>query len=115
MKNLKEYNFKVYSFIPPEYGIKFYEIINKEKDKGDFSYKTRIEETAPPLGLIKEIIIVTASSLNIIWILYKIYNEIKKKKGKIVIRMNGKDFNLEAYDIEDLKMEIEKMEESKEK
>jgi hypothetical protein len=110
---MQKYDFKVYSFHPLEYRPRFYELINEEEAKGEFNYKIRVEETAPPPELIKDIILVTSASLNILWTLYKIYNEIKKKKGKVVIRMNGEDFDLEAYDIEELKVKMSKAKQKK--
>ena len=105
---MEKYSFKVYSVHPPEYRKRFYELVNDEAAKGEFDYKIGIEETAPPPELIKDIIIVTSASLNILWVLYKIYSEIKKKNGKVIIRKNGEDFDLEVYDIEELKIKMSK-------
>jgi hypothetical protein len=98
-----KYQFKVYSYHPEEYRREFYSLFDEEK----VDYRRVIEETAPPPELIKDIVVFTASSLSILKILYDFYKETKKKKGKMVIRINGKEFDLEAYNIEELKLKIE--------
>jgi hypothetical protein len=104
---METYQFRVYAFHPKEYRAEFYSLLDKEK----IHYTTRIEETAPPPGLIKDIVSITASTLTILKILYDYSKEIKKKKGeqasKIIIRANGEDFDLEAYNIDELKVIIE--------
>ena len=98
-----EYQFRVYSYYPEEYRLKFYRLLDKEK----VDYQIVIEETAPPRGLIEDIVEVTASTLTILKILYDFYKEIKKKRGKMVIRMNLKEFDLEYYNLEELTMKLE--------
>jgi len=98
-----KYQFRVYSYHPEEYRSKFYSLLDKEK----VDYQIVIEETAPPPELIKDIVEFTASTLTILKIFYDFYKETKKKKGKMVIRINQKEFDLEAYNIEELKMKIE--------
>jgi anti-anti-sigma regulatory factor len=70
-------------------------------------YTTRVEETAPPPELVKDIVVVTASSLTILKVLYDFYKETKKKKGKVIVRARGKDFDLEAHSLDELKVQIE--------
>jgi len=108
---MKKYEFTVYSFHPPEYRDQFYKIFDEEKSKGNLVYRYGIEETAPPPELVKDIVIVTAASLTIIKNLYDFYKEIKNKKGRVIIRTKAKDFNLEAHNIEELKMELSQEEE----
>lgn len=107
---MKRYKFEVRSYHPPEYRWQFYGIFDKEKAKGNLSYHHVIEETAPPPELIKDIVVVSAAGLTIIKNLYDFYKEIKGKKGKVYITVNGKRFDLEAYNIEELKAKIIKEE-----
>jgi hypothetical protein len=100
--------FHVYSYHPPEYRQKFYEMLEEEKRKGNLDYKIVIEEIVPPPELVKDIVTITASSLTILKILYDFYKETKKKKGKIIIKINGESFDLEAYKIEELEVKISK-------
>ena len=100
---MKGYEFKVQSYHPLEYRGLFYGIFDKEKAKGNLNYHFVIEETAPPLELIKDIVLVTAASLSIIKHLYDFYKEIKSKKGKVYITVKGKRFDIEAYNIDELK------------
>lgn len=104
---MKTCEFRVDVFYSPEYRAKFYDILDKEKNKGNLSYKFRLEEAAPPPELIKDAVIIIASSLTIIKILYDFYNEIRKKKGKMYIRVKGKTFDLAAYGIDEAKAKIE--------
>jgi len=103
---MAKYEFEVRSFHPPEYRSRFYSIFDEERSKGNLTCRYGIEETAPPPELVKDIILVTASSLTIIKILYDFHKEIRNKKGRVVIRIRGKDYDLEAYDIEELKLKI---------
>jgi len=48
-------------------------------------------------------VLVTAASLSIIKHLYDFYKEIKSKKGKVYITVKGKRFDIEAYNIDELK------------
>lgn len=100
---MKKYQFKVYSFHPEEYRAKFYNLLDKEK----VHYQVIIEETAPPPELIKDIVLITASTLSILKNLYDFYKETKKKKGTVIIRINERDFDLEAHNIDELKTKIE--------
>lgn len=103
---MEEHEFKVYSFHPSEYKGRFYRIFEEEKNKGNLTYEVRIEETAPPPDLIKDIVLVTASALTILKTLYDFHKEVRKKKGRVFIRIAGDDYDLEAYDIEELKLKI---------
>jgi len=103
---MRRYEFEVRSYHPPEYRGLFYGIFDKEKAKENLSYHLRIEETAPPPELIKDIVLVSAASLSIIKHLYDFYKEIKSKKGKVYITVKGKRFDLEAYNIDELKTKI---------
>jgi len=62
---MKKYEFKVRSYQPPEYRRLFYSIFDKERAKGNLTYRHRIEEIAPPPELVMDIVIVTAASLTI--------------------------------------------------
>jgi hypothetical protein len=66
-----------------------------------------LEETAPPQELIKDAVIITASSLTIIKILYGFLKEVKKKKGKVLVSVDGETFDLEAHDIDEVEVRIE--------
>lgn len=105
--------FRVYSYHPKEYRQKFFELLEDEKRKGNLDYRIVIEEIAPPPELVKDIIVVTASSLTILKIFYDFYKETKKKKGKVIIKVNGESFDLEAYELEELKVKISKVGENK--
>lgn len=98
-----EYRFRVYSYYPEEYRLKFYSLLDKEK----VDYQIVIEETALPPGLIEDIVEITASKLTILKIFYDFYKEVKKKKGRMIIRMNQKESDLEDYNIEELNMKLE--------
>ena len=98
-----EYQFKVYSYYPEEYRLKFYSLLDKEK----VNYQIVMEETAPPRGLIEDIVEVAVSKLTILKILYDFYEEIRKKRGHMVIRMNQKEFDLKYYNLEELNMKLE--------
>jgi hypothetical protein len=98
-----KYKFEVYSFHPIEYRPKFYSLLDREK----VDYQMVIEESAPPPELIKDIVEFTATTLTILKVLYDFYKETKKKKGTMIIRINGKEFDLEAYNLEELKMKVE--------
>ena len=86
-------------------------MFEKEKTQGNLTYKVRIEETAPPPELIKDIVLVSAASLSILKTLYDFYKEIKGKKGKVFITINGKQLDLEALNIDELKAVISRKEE----
>jgi len=103
---MRYFKIRVDSFHPPEYRSKFYEIINKEEKKGEMSYSRRIEETAPPPELLKDIVIITSSTLNILQALYYFYNITKNKKGKVYITSKGQKFDLEAYNLDEIKIKI---------
>jgi len=105
---MRYHKFRVDAFYPPEYRQKFYEILSKEEKKGDISYTHRIEETAPPPELWKDIVIVLASTLTILKILYDFYKEIRNKKGKVYVTAKGQQFDLEAYDLDEVKVKIGK-------
>ena len=100
---MKRYEFEVRSYHPSEYRESFYGIFDKEKAEGNLNYRLVIEETAPPPELIKDIVLVSAASLAIIKNLYDFYKEIKNKKGKVYITVKGKRFDLEAYNLDELK------------
>ncbi|MGP3705258.1 MAG: hypothetical protein ACKD6O_08225 [Candidatus Bathyarchaeota archaeon] len=87
-------------------------MLEEEKKKGNLDYKAVIEEIAPPPELVKDIVTITASSLTILKILYDFYKETKKRKGKIIIKVNGDAFDLEAYKIEELEVKISKSKEN---
>ena len=103
---MKRYKFEVQSIHPPEYRTSFYDIFKKESSKGNLHYRHIIKEIAPPPELIRDFVLVTASSLTIIKILYDFYKEIKSRKGKVYITINGKTLDLEAYDVDELKLKI---------
>lgn len=68
-----------------------------------------IEETAPPPDLIKDIVIVTASSLTILKTLYDFYKATKKKNSTskiVILTPDGEDIDLEAYNIDELELKI---------
>jgi hypothetical protein len=111
----QDYKFKVYSFHPPEYKAEFYKLFEREQKAGHLSYTMRIEETAPPPELVKDIVLVTSASLTILKILYDFYKETKKKKGKVIIQINGEDLDLEAYNIDELKVKIESISKKEQK
>lgn len=75
--------------------------------KGNLGYMVKVEETAPPPELIKDIVVVTASSLAILKVLYDFYKEIRKKKGSVIIKVNNKKIALEAHGIDEVKALIE--------
>lgn len=100
---MKRYEFEVRSLHPPEYRPLFYNIFEKEKARGNLSLRFVAEETAPPLGLLEDIVLVSAATLTIIKHLYDFYKEIKSKKGKVYITVEGKRLDLEAHNIDDLK------------
>ncbi len=102
-----EFEFRVDVFYSPEYRAKFYELLSNEKSKGNLSIEHRVEETAPPPELIKDIVLITASSLTIIKILYDFLKDIKKKKGKILVSVSGETFDLETHSIDEVKVKIE--------
>ncbi|MCK5628444.1 hypothetical protein KAI12_03170 [Candidatus Bathyarchaeota archaeon] len=101
---MKETKFSVYSFHPPEYKASFYNMFDEEMRKGNLRLMKRIEGTASPTGLIKDMVTVIASALPIIKILYDFHKETKKKKGRVIIRKKGKNYDIESYDIEELKL-----------
>jgi len=103
---MEDYSFKVYSFHSPEYRNKFYGMFEKWKKAGKLDYTIQIEETAPPPELIKDIVTVTASTLTILKILYDFYKVTKKKKGKVIVRIEGEDLDLESYNMEELQARI---------
>jgi len=80
--------------------------MSNEEKKGEISYNRKIEETAPPSELLKDIIIITASTLNILQTLYNFYNIIKNKKGKVYVTSKGQKFDLEAYNLDEIKVKI---------
>jgi hypothetical protein len=107
LKKMEKYTFKVYAFHPPEYKTKFYEALEREKKKGNINYIINLEETAPPPELIKDIATITATYLPIaLKILYDFYKETKKKKGKVIIQINGEDIDIAAYNIDELEAKI---------
>lgn len=99
----------MYAFHPQEYRLKFYEALDREKKKGNINYITNIEETAPPPELIKDVVTITATYLPLVLnILYDFYKESKKKKGKVIIQINGEDIDIATYNIEELEAKITK-------
>lgn len=106
MKNW-EFDFRVDAFYSPEYRAKFYELLGNEKSKGNLSYQHIIEEIAPPPELIKEIVIITASSLTILKILYDFGKEVRNKKGKVLVSVSGETFDLVAHGIDEVRTKIE--------
>lgn len=104
--DMRYFKFRVDVFHPPEYRSKFYEIMDNEKKKGEISYQHKIEEAAPPPELLKDIVIITASTLNILQTLYNFYNIIKNKKGRVYVTSKGKKFDLEAYNLDEIKVKI---------
>ena len=103
---MRYFKFRVDVFHPPEYRSRFYEIMNNEEKTGEISYYHRVEEIAPPPELLKDIVVITASTLNILKILYEFQKNIKNKNGKVYITSKGQKFDLEAYHLEEIKINI---------
>lgn len=101
-----EFEFRIDVFYPTEFREKFYELMNNEKSKGNLIYYQKLVGTAPPPELIKDIVIITASSLTIIKHLYDFWKEIKKKNGRVMITANGETMDLEAHGIDEVKIKI---------
>ena len=100
---MKRYEFEVQSIHPSEYRRSFYGIFEKEQARGNLYHKKVIKEIAPPPELVRDFVFVSAATLTIIKHLYDFYKEIKSKKGKVYITIKGKSFDLEAYNIEELR------------
>ncbi len=103
---MKRYEFEVQSIHPSEYRRSFYDIFDKEKARGNLYYHRVVKEIAPPPELIRDFVLVSAATLTIIKHLYDFYKEIKPKRGKVYITIKGKSFDLEAYNIDELKAKI---------
>ncbi len=103
---MERYEFEVQSIHPPEYRVSFYSLFDKEKAKGNLYYRRRLEEMAPPPELIRDFVFVSAATLTIIKHIHDFYKEIKSKKGKVYIRIDEEDYDLEAYNVDELKAKI---------
>jgi len=103
---MRRYDFEVQSIHPPEYRGSFYGIFDKERARGNLSYRKVIKEIAPPPELLRDFVFVSAATLTIIKHLYDFYKEIKSKKGKVYITIKGKSYDLEAYSIDELKVKM---------
>lgn len=103
---MKYYNFRIDAHFPPEFSTKYTEIIENEKRKNGVEIQHYIEETAPPPEMVIQMVHFTASSLTILVILYEFYKEIKGKKGKVYISSEDGRFDLEAYNIDELKVKL---------
>jgi len=103
---LERYEFEVQSIHPPEYRVSFYSLFDKERAKGNLTFRRVLKEMAPPPELIRDFVVVSAATLTIIKHVYDFYKEIKSKKGKVYIRIDGEDFDLEAYNVDELKAKI---------
>jgi len=108
---MKIIQFEVQSIHPLEYRASFFGIFEKERSKRDLHFRRIIKEMAPPPDLVRDFVLVTASTasiLTIIDILYRFYKEIKSKnkQAKVFITINGKTLDLEAHNIDELKLRI---------
>lgn len=103
---MERYEFEVEANHPLEYRTAFFSIFDKERAEGNVTYRRVIKEIAPPLGLVRDFVLVSAATLTIIKHLYDFYKEIKSKNGKVYITIDGDRFNLEAYNIDELKVKI---------
>jgi hypothetical protein len=103
---MRYHKFRIDVFYPPEYRQKFHEILSEEEKTGDVSYQLVIEESAPPPEMLKDAVIVLASALTILKILYDFHKEIKNKKGKVYLTSKGQKFDLEAYNLDEVKIKI---------
>lgn len=103
---MRYYKLRIDGIYPSEYRQKLYEALAKEQEAGGLDYYTIIEESAPPLEMIKDIVQVLAPTLTILKILYDLKKEVKDKKGEIYLTVNGKQFDLEAHNLDDIKIKI---------
>lgn len=103
---MKYFNFRVDVLTPPEDELKFNEMINEKKREGGMSYDHLFEETAPPLELVKDIVIITANTLIILKTLYEFQKIIKNKGGKVYLTIDGEKLDLEAHNIDEIKIKM---------
>ncbi len=103
---MRYYKLRIDGIYPSEYRQKLYEALDKEQEAGGLDYSNIIEESAPPLEMIKDIVQVLAPTLTILKILYDLKKEVKEKKGKIYLTVNGKQFDLEAHNLDEIKIKI---------
>jgi len=103
---MKYHKFRIDVFYPPEYRKKFHDILSSEERKEDVSCQYVIEETAPPPEMLKDAILVLASTLTILKILYDFHKEIKGKGGRVYLTAKGQQFDLEAYNLDEIKVKI---------
>lgn len=103
---MRRYEFEVQSIHPLKYRSSFYDVFEKEAVRGNLSYRKVVKEMAPPPELIRDFVFVSAATLTIIKHLYDFYKEIKSKRGKVYITIKGKSFDLEAYNIDELKAKM---------
>lgn len=104
-----EYKFRLRAYHPPEFRPILYETLEEEKSKGEIDFITVIEECGPPPEQIKDILIIVSTSLTIIKTLYDIW-KISKKNGKssVFVEVNDETFELDANNIDKIKVKIEK-------
>jgi len=105
---MRYHKFRIDVSYPPEYRQRFYKILSEEEKTGDISYQHIIEETAPPPEMLKDAVMILASTLTILKILYDLQKEIKSKKGTVSIRIKGQEFDLEAHNLDEIKLKIGK-------
>jgi len=105
---MRYYKFRVDAFYPPEYREKFYDILDKEKKIEKLDYQYVLEESAPPLEMLKDIVMVLAPTLTILKILYDFSKEIRKKKGKVYVSVSNQQIDLEAHHIDEIKVKFGK-------
>jgi hypothetical protein len=101
---MKYYYFKVDISSPPEYESTIREILDQEKRKADTQIQYEIHEAFQP-EIFTQTLIITAASLEILLALYKIYKE-KKEKVKVVVTIDGKDFDFHTYNVDEVKLHI---------
>lgn len=102
---MRYHNFCIDAIYPPEFKQKLHEALVREQKNGDLDYSIIIEESAPPPEMIKDIVQVLASTLTIIKFLYDL-RKATKDKGKIYLTVKGQRFDLDAYNLEEIKIKI---------
>lgn len=103
---MERYEFEVESIHALEYRTTFFTIFEQERAKGNLQFRRVIKEMAPPSGFVRDFIMVSAAVLTSIKVLYDFYKEIKSKRGRVYITAYGERFDLEAYNIDELKVKI---------
>ena len=99
-------DFRVEIYFPPEFREDLTKIIQKEREMNGIDITKKVELSAPPEHFWKEILIITTQTLSIIVSLITIQKAISNKKGKVYITSNGEKIDLEAYNIDEIRVKL---------